>query len=586
MRRKFESADPLRRGARRPPSSALKAAAQRGARSGTAPASTSGRSLNGHPSSSAGPQGAPPGVPPASDLTKRQPPAEMAGSGFQEFALKMCTDEDLASSRYHVLKFFSRAPVDPAGQFTPPIRLHRKDPRQLQVVAGMEEEEDEEDVKMDAEGAPSQGGAEGAPQFERAKKRPFGSKRKTRQIHGGEKNDAARKLRYEEHYPWVMEDFDNKNTWISSYEAAQSNHFAVLAYDASSNGFKVIPLEKYYKMTPSARYATLSLEDAEERMESAHNLRDRWLMSNLQPRVSAAGQLVNPDQLEGGPHGAGGYGGGPRLRTVVGGEERKPKYNMDEEMDYDDQEMFDDDEGAPLLDGPEEDLKEAEQRIKQEHMKANEFLDVGRDNDIDNLFEDDESREDKQGRRVRKALRSLEKNQYYDTDDEENPYASESDSDSEDEIERVQQQLQQQQNGEEGSPSKVKGELDVDMGNVIPLVSSFRKRHIDRSTLPRGTVVLQLPPKLLSNFPKGSWNPNIKREEVPAQGSSAAGEESDPNLLTREDVVSHIVSGQTNIKELLTALRPKLAMHPDNQERLKRLVKEVAKSKDKKLYLR
>lgn len=520
---------------------------------------------------------------------------------YQEFALKMCTEEDMKDSRYHVLKFRSRELVDPKATFVPPIRLHKRDPKQLQHVVGdgMDDEDGEEGFEdgMDVDGA--EGGVDskdgvvnGKPQTAEAKaqmalgedgkseqkRRPFGKKRKTRQVYGGEKNEAARKLRYEEHYPWVMEDFDNTNTWISSYEAAQSNCYAILTYDQESNGFKVIPIEKFYKMNPAAKYATLSLEDAEERMEGLNVFKNRWLMSKLQPSLQQSGDSQS--------YGAGSLGTGlggisngasqqpylGKLRTVVGSEERQHKYNLDEELDYDEQEMFDDDEGAPILDGPEDELKEAEQRIKREQLKANELMEVGKDEDIDKLFDDefDEKKENKQGKKLRRALRSLEKNQYYDSDEEENPYASEDD-DKDDSMD----ELANDANALELGTTVKQEEEDL----AIPVLSQFRKKHIDKDTLPHGTIVLQLPPSILAKFPRGEWNPNAKREtEAPVV--------EDPKLLTREDVRSRIVSGETDIKHLLTALRPKLAQHKDNVDRLRQFVKEVARSKDKKLYLR
>lgn len=471
----------------------------------------------------------------------------------------MCTEDDMKDSRYHVLKFRSKDPVDPKADFVPPIRLHRRDPKQLQNVVGdgglsgsdMEDVEEGGVVPQSAEAKAQL--ALGEDGKSEQKRRPFGKKRKTRQVYGGEKNEAARKLRYEEHYPWVMEDFDNTNTWVSSYEAAQSNSYAILTYDAESNGFKVIPIEKFYKMNAVAKYATLSLEDAEERMEGLSGFRNRWLMSRLQPRLPMAEVAPAPSA---------------RLRTVVGSEERQHKYSLDEELDFDEQEMFDDDEGAPILDGPEEEQKEAEARIKREQLKANEIMDAGRDEDVDALFEDDDKRENKQGKKLRRALRSLEKNQYYDSDDEENPYVSSPDEDSADEL------AQETQTLELGSTVKQEEE---DLS--IPVLAQFRKKHIDRDTLPPGVVVLQLPPVILAKFSPGEWNPQAKRE-------TEAPPSEDPRLLTREDVRSRIKSGETDIKQLLTALKPKLAQHKDNVDRLRLFVKEVARSKDKKLYLR
>ncbi|GMM49853.1 transcription factor IIF subunit [Starmerella bacillaris] len=540
MRKKFESADPLRRGVRRPRPAMI--------RNSTAQLAQRNAQLN-----------KPPLNPFMKDVGPK--PEESNPGSFQEFALKMCNEEDIINTRYHVLKFHSKEPVDPAANFVSPIRLHRRDPKQLQTTVGNGEDEfDSEDGMEDEENEIKPQTAEAKAQAvlgedgkSEQKRRPFGKKRKTRQVYGGEKNEAARKLRYEEHYPWVMEDFDNTNTWVSSYEAAQSNNYAILTYDAASNGFKVIPIEKFYKMNPVAKYATLSLEDAEERMEGINVFKDRWLMSRLQPKMQAP--EIPPATM--------------RMRTVVGGEERQHKYNLDEEMDYDDKEMFDDDEGAPILDGPEEELKEAEERIKREQLKANELLNRGADEDIDDLFEEESSKENKQGKKLRRALRALEKNQYYDSDDDENPYISSPDeSDSNDE-------LNQDSNALELGSTVKREEEDL----ALPMMTQFRKKHINRDSLPPGEIVLQLPPQMLAKFTPGEWNPDVKR-------TTEAPSVEDPRLLTREDVRSRIKSGETEIKQLLNALRPKLAQHKDNVDRLRQFVKEVARSKDRKLYLR
>lgn len=554
MKKKFESSDPLRRRVKRPipprprivkPTPHLPLA---------------------NPATASAPPPNAPGTAPAGYTTNTptnqpQMPGEPGdGSKFQEFALRMCTDEDLQDSRFHIFRFQAKNKIDMANDFVPPIKLHRKDPKQLQVIAGETMSEDDD---LEMSNVPTVNGIHSAEAKAQAvlgedgkneqKRRPFERKKKTRQIHGGEKADAARKLRYEEHYPWILEDFEGKNTWVSSYEAALSNNHAILTYDPVSNGFKVIPIEKYYKMTQMPKYATLSLEDAEERMETTNSFRNRWLMSRLQPHL--AQQMTEPS--------------GPRMRTVVGSEERQHKYNVDEELDYDENEMFDDDEGAPIMDGPEDEVKEAEERIKREQLKANELMDVGKDADIDALFDDDQRSENKQGKKLRKALRSLEKNQYYDSEDEENPYISSPDeSDSNDEL--------------------VKDATSMELGSIVkreeddmplPMLSRFRKKHINRDNIPVGTAVLQLPPELLKNFPAGEWNPNAKRVAQPMATE-------DPNLLTRDDVRNNIKSGETDIKRLLNALKPKLALHPDNVARLRQFVKEVARSKDKKLYLR
>lgn len=65
---------------------------------------------------------------------------QSAGSGtnekldkeWQEFPLKCYTEEDIKDKRYHIARFTNKNKVDIVQDFTKPVRLHRKDPRNIQ----------------------------------------------------------------------------------------------------------------------------------------------------------------------------------------------------------------------------------------------------------------------------------------------------------------------------------------------------------------------------------------------------------------------------------------------------------------------
>lgn len=455
-----------------------------------------------------------------------------ASGEYEEFPLRCCSAEELKDSRYHILKFHSKAEVDPASQFTPPIRFHRKDPKSLQIVLGDE--------------TPSEGANE--------ERRPF-RKRKTHQAQGDdESNEAARKLRYEEHFPWIMEDFDSKNTWVSNYEAGQSSAYVVFVLDSS--GFKMIPIEKWYRMTALNKFSTLSLAEAEKRMSTKRGV-PRWIMEKLQQeRGVLPGAAGVPGAVSVPLSAAQAAATRRRMRMVVGAEDRR-RAGIDDEMDYD--EKFDDDEEAPILDGPEEELKEVETRIKREQRQANIM-----DEDVDTLFED-EDHVHTQDKKLRKSLRSLENNAFYDSDNDENPYLSEEESDSDLEVDRA---------------------TNVQPAQVdIPVIPVFRKKVF--KNLPPGMVVLQLPPQVLSRFSKGEWNPNVKRAAAPPVVATATTEQEikmeDPgnsDLLTPEDVLSHIPPTGVSIRNLLAALRSKLKLRSENQTLLRQYLKEHSKLQD------
>lgn len=87
-------------------------------------------------------------------------------------------------------------------------------------------------------------------------------RRKTRQLKVLDEN--AKKLRFEEFYPWVMEDFDGYNTWVGSYEAGNSDSYVLLSVE-DDGSFTMIPADKVYKFTARNKYATLTIDEAEKK---------------------------------------------------------------------------------------------------------------------------------------------------------------------------------------------------------------------------------------------------------------------------------------------------------------------------------
>lgn len=92
--------------------------------------------------------------------------------------------------------------------------------------------------------------------------------------------------------PWQLEDGDGVtfqgmlvpkflgkhsiNYCSGSLEGAQSSNYVLFV--SGSEGFKVLPVSKFYKFNQNTTYKTLTLEEAEERMKSQKKQNDRWLM--------------------------------------------------------------------------------------------------------------------------------------------------------------------------------------------------------------------------------------------------------------------------------------------------------------------
>ncbi|KAK9480128.1 hypothetical protein V1514DRAFT_326485 [Lipomyces japonicus] len=340
------------------------------------------------------------------------------------------------NKRFHVAKFASRQPIDPMS-FQQPMTMQRKDPRSLRYQQQQQQQQREkqqqdqqnqqqqerqqqsdrlpgevkdedskdsvkkegEDVKMELETekpepskvAPADEGTV-APDVhgKQSKKNLF--QKKTRQVFTG--HEEERTLRYEEYYPWLLEDFEGKNTWVSNYEGAQSDCYVFFVH--SDDGFTMIPAEKWYKFTPRNKYVTLSLDEAEDLM-AKKSQPPRWLMRHLRPET--------PDEeAENGPI-------KKRLKTVDNGSRIVRKRDDDDadELDYD--EEFADDEEAPIMEGPEDESREVELRMKRQ-MRTDES------ENIDDRLSDNR-RIGSEGKKLKQSLLSLENNAIYESEDDE-----------------------------------------------------------------------------------------------------------------------------------------------------------------------
>ncbi|KAK9320064.1 hypothetical protein V1517DRAFT_310164 [Lipomyces orientalis] len=324
---------------------------------------------------------------------------------YTDYRLRSYSPDEKVDKRFHVMKFYSRQNVDPT-EFQQPVTMHRKDPRVLRYQAQQKEAEPNGDVKKEEESIDKMEGVKSeldkvapepeasvAPDGQRRSKK-HGFQKKTRQVYAGDVNE--RKLRYEEYYPWLVEDFDGKNTWVGNYEAAQSDCYVLFVFD--EDGFKMVPAEKWYKFTPRNKYATLSLDEAEAMM-AKKSQPPRWLMKHLHPENEDDQVVVQPTRK--------------RLRTVDSQQRavRKREDDDADELDFD--EEFADDEEAPIMEGPEDESKEVEQRVKRQMMVKEE--DLG----DENALADRDRKIGEEGRKLKQSLRALEKNAIYDTDDEE-----------------------------------------------------------------------------------------------------------------------------------------------------------------------
>ncbi|KAF1959938.1 Rap30/74 interaction domain-containing protein [Byssothecium circinans] len=374
---------------------------------------------------------------------------ELLSQGARSYPL-VVSRKDLKDLRHHVMRLQHKDGIDlrDEEQFTPPIRLHRRDPRAPPSGAGAHVEDD--DNKEDIEESKERERLEILREERRkireenqAKIAPTGTKKgpafqkKTEQKYRPDDTPEAKKrmlLKYEETLPWHLEDFDNKQTWVGTYESELSDAHVMLSAEGGQ-AIHMVPLERWYRFGVKSK--AKSTEDPEIKEKNPA------FFARLEHKKLAGEAAIEKAKAAKGMRtrvGGGGDDTGRIKRAPMDDDTPFIKQEADaDDIDFNMEEDFaDDEEGLNgLFEGEEVEVKEAAERLKRDQLGAAAF---------DLRDEDEIEREEKRAayekeqarlleKAVRKSLIKREKNIDYETD-EENPYASESDSDTDSETER------------------------------------------------------------------------------------------------------------------------------------------------------
>lgn len=393
-------------------------------------------------------------------------------------------------------------------------------------------------------------------------------KRKTRQLK--KYDEHAKKLRFEEFYPWVLEDFDGYNTWVGTYEAGNSDHYVMFSVEKDGS-FTMLPCDKVYRFTARSQFATLTIEEAEKRFEKKRQSVPRWLMKHLDDIGTTTTRYDRTLR---------------KLKGVDGDNHDNPddegnvfkREASDNEIDFDDD--FQDDEEAPIMDGNDQENKETEQRMKKEMLQAN-AMGLRDDEDIVDVIdaEDEGEVEDKS---IKNTLKKTDMGVLYDSDDEEeNPYLSKSD------IEDEEKEKEEQ--------NKVKAEEKSDIEKLKSPEKKVRKPRKVKTTVKKhknNIIVIKTQPDILKKFPLGDWYPKPEGEtkfnvspsksssvSVSTKTSSSTPEGSLSEELKEEDITNIISAnpGKLTLKDLIKELKQKIVMNADNKAKMKVLIKQLVK---------
>lgn len=264
-----------------------------------------------------------------------------------------------------------------------------------------------------------------------SKKKPQAFKKKVEQVYRTDDNLEDRKrsqLRYEEALPWHLEDFEDKHIWQGSYEAALSECHVMLMHEAQDQSrdhhLKLVPLEKWYRFREKNKVKYKAPEDIESLMNKKikepaflikHEQQEKtrkWLEKDANKGrglFQRAGGREEAEAKESGDL----FGGGDTAADA-------------DDIDFNLEEEFADDEENPVFEGDDDTQKQAEERIKRDQLAANVF------GMTDEQAVDEEAEREKKlaemrkqlEKGTRKTLLKREKNFDYASDSDSNPYSS------------------------------------------------------------------------------------------------------------------------------------------------------------------
>lgn len=402
-------------------------------------------------------------------------PLPEGGQEYPLFVTKKALKEGL---RFHVMRFapqkrgVKQTRVDPSDQeqFPRPVTLQRRDPRQPppgqkekeepveQPPPNTEEAERQAQIKAQRDAQRALDDAQKAPVMRDAERKRQQQKNKDEkktgtQIHYQPRTDKQRKeaeIRYEEALPWHLEDADGKHIWVGQYEAPLSDLKVALVPYPETGGYRMLPLEKWYKFAPKrGAFQHLTIEEAEKLM-GKKAAPTRWAIRDSD-RNKAATAREESRRIMYGPTAV------KQESSTFQQASRREKMEHDD-IDMSGDEFQDDDETAGFEPDRDEDTKDSKDRVRREQLGANLFGDadekevekeeaeVQKEEEVRKLF----------GKDLKKALRKRDKQFQYDSDSSNrDPFASsssESGSDSEKEDEDA--KAEKEKNGTDPSSKK------------------------------------------------------------------------------------------------------------------------------------
>ncbi|KAJ9649789.1 transcription factor IIF subunit tfg1 [Coniosporium tulheliwenetii] len=245
-------------------------------------------------------------------------------------------------------------------------------------------------------------------------------------------------LRYEEALPWHLEDDSGQRLYVGTYEAALSGCHVLLLPEETGQ-FRMLPLEKWYNFTAKQRVEKQPPPPSGAGAKKEEPAQWGILGTIARHRAKQAADEEERKTL------------GPRIKRPGEQDDAKPTSFFTGKRDVEDADIIDFELGEEFQDDEERDLfgaddeeniKETEEKLKKEQLKANVF-ELGNEQRAWQEEEEQKKAEElkkKLERDTRKALVKREKDYNYESDENFTDEANDPQSDSEDEAKRKEEE--------------------------------------------------------------------------------------------------------------------------------------------------
>lgn len=221
-------------------------------------------------------------------------------------------------------------------------------------------------------------------------------------------------LRYEEALPWHLEDDSGQRLYVGTYEAALSGCHVLLLPEETGQ-FRMLPLEKWYNFTAKSRV------EKQPPPPPGAGVKEETAQSGILGTIAKhrAKQAADEEERK---------FLGPRIKRPGEQDDAKPtsffagKRDVEDAdvIDFELGEEFQDDEERDMFGADDEvDIKETEEKLKKEQLKANVF-ELGNEQRAWQEEEEQKKAEElkkKLERDTRKALVKREKDYNYEDDE-------------------------------------------------------------------------------------------------------------------------------------------------------------------------